>query len=168
MPADAVTIEKLQRPVIIGKLPAHGDFVARGVSHSVRDAIDKWLSAWMEECRAKAGEQFNSVYESAAPWLYEGEATTAVLLPSVDAVGRLFPLLAICEGEQVTQEIYDMLIAALEAGMPVDALREGLADLPKSVSGQAHAGWFLPEGAEKDLPSPAEVQGWNTVEGHFA
>ena len=92
-------------------------------------------------------------------------------MPSVDAVGRLFPILGVCSASVRTQEIYDTLINALETGMKADALRGRLSDLAgdsTQVDLEAAAEWFLPEGAEPTLPSPGYVEGWAAIREHLA
>ncbi|MEM8725041.1 MAG: type VI secretion system-associated protein TagF, partial [Pseudomonadota bacterium] len=164
MSADAVIRGAIDCPAIIGKLPAHGDFIARGVEYSVREPLDRWMSGWIELSRERLGDGFTEAYETAAPWLFEGTHTNAVLMPSVDAVGRIYPMLAVCDAACRTQVIYDTLIAALEQGMKGDALRDALteaaAQTEESEPGDGSGDWFLPEGAEKVLPSPSEAPGW--------
>lgn len=169
MSRDAVTLAGLEHPALFGKLPGHGDFIARGVPAGLRERLDIWLSAWLEAGQATHGEGFVGVYEGAAPWLFEGPAATAVLLPSMDAVGRHFPLLAVCGPEAVTQDVYDAMIGAVIDGTGSDALRAALAALPPAEPGEprASAQWFLPDGAEPALPAPDKVPSWPQVEGCF-
>lgn len=169
MPGDAVTLAGLEHPVLFGKLPGHGDFIARGVPGGLRERLDTWLSAWLAAGQADLGEGFTGVYEGAAPWLFESHAATAVLLPSMDAVGRHFPLLAVCGPEVVTQDVYDAMIDALVAGTDSDTLRTALAALAPADPGQFRkaAQWFLPVGAEPALPAPDKVPSWPQVEGCF-
>jgi type VI secretion system protein ImpM len=78
---------------LFGKLPAHGDFVSRGITPSERDRLDMWLSDEMREARARFGEDFDVRYDTAPPWLFAHGEEGGVLCPSVDAAGRRFPLL---------------------------------------------------------------------------
>lgn len=169
MPGDAVTLAGLEHPALFGKLPGHGDFIARGVPGALRERLDSWLSEWLAAGQAAHSEGFVGVWEGAAPWLFEGPAATAVLLPSMDAVGRHFPLLAVCGGEAVTQDIYDAMIDAVIDGADSDTLRTALAALAPAepVQPRAMAQWFLPDGAEPDLPAPDNVPSWPLVEGCF-
>lgn len=85
------------RAFLFGKLPAHGDFVARGLASGERDALDTWLSAEMAAARADGGSAFEDAFDAAPVWRFataDGAAWRAgALAPSVDAVGRRFPLL---------------------------------------------------------------------------
>ncbi len=169
MPRDAVTLAGLETPALFGKLPGHGDFVARGVPGALRERLDVWLSDWLAAGRRMHGDAFVDVYESAAPWLFESPAATAVLLPSMDAVGRHFPLLAVCGAQAVTQDVYDAMVDAVVAAEDSDALRAALAALATAdpVPSRAAARWFVPEGAEPALPAPDCVPSWPQVEGCF-
>ncbi|MEM7666114.1 MAG: type VI secretion system-associated protein TagF [Pseudomonadota bacterium] len=170
MSADAVTRSAIDCPAIIGKLPAHGDFIARGVEYSAREPLDRWMSNWVELARERLGDAFTEAYETAAPWLFEGARINAVLMPSIDAVGRIYPVLAVCDVACRTQAIYDTLVAALEQGMKGDALRDALAEASAGAAkpSEASADWFLPEGAEKVLPAPSDAPGWSAIREYFA
>jgi type VI secretion system ImpM family protein len=174
MPADAVTLmTRIEHPAVFGKLPAHGDFVSRGVPGAVREKLDEWLSEWLDKCRAAHGEAFAEVYETAAPWLFAGPGAMAVLLPSMDAVGRHYPLLVMTAPTAAMQDIYDAAVDALETGATSDELRAALAALEPVPVGDApgQARWFLPEGAEGaegTLPPPDSLAAWPLVEGCFA
>ncbi len=170
MSADAVVQGSIDPPAIIGKLPGHGDFLARGVDYALREPLDHWMSEWMGLAREELNEGFETAYEVSAPWLYESARVNAVLMPSVDAVGRLFPVLGVCSANVRTQAIYDTLINALETGMKADALRGQMNDLPRDCTPtdkEADAEWFLPEGAEPSLPSPGDVESWVAIREHL-
>lgn len=169
MPADAVTLAGIEHPALFGKLPGHGDFVSRGVPGVWRDRLDQWLSDWLAAARAAQGEGFVEAYETAAPWLFEGPRAAAVLLPSMDAVGRHFPLLAVIGPDQSMQAVYDAMVDAVAAASDSDALRAALAALEPGTPDEAatQPRWFLPEGAESLLPAPDTVTSWPLAEGCF-
>jgi type VI secretion system protein ImpM len=84
---------------LFGKLPAHGDFIARGLSPARRDELDLWLSNEMVHARDAFGAQFEDAYDAATPWLLSARDDTgawhgAAICPSVDAAGRRFPIIA--------------------------------------------------------------------------
>ena len=168
MSADALTRVMLDHPAIFGKLPGHGDFIARGMPGDVRETIDLWLAEWLAAARAACGASFESAYEAAAPWLFEGPNATAVLMPSMDRVGRLFPLLVVTAPDRPTQAVYDAMVDAVADSRSADDLRKTLAAIG---AGDSQAGrtphWFLPEGADPLLPAPESVDSWHSVEGCF-
>jgi type VI secretion system protein ImpM len=168
MPTDALTRMMLDHPALFGKLPGHGDFISRGIPADAREGIDHWLSEWLAAARAAHGEEFEDIYETAAPWLLESAQATAVLMPSMDAVGRHFPLLVITAPDRVTQAVYDAMVDALVEAADSDSLRAMLAALEPSDETAARAArWFLPDGAEPTLLAPDSVMSWRSVEGCF-
>lgn len=87
-----------------GKLPSHGDFIGRRVSSVFREAWDSWLQRCMTESLRQLGPRWLECYLTSPIWrffLCEGVAGAAsyagVLLPSVDRVGRYFPLTVVAE-----------------------------------------------------------------------
>ncbi|MBU7578987.1 MAG: type VI secretion system-associated protein TagF [Porphyrobacter sp.] len=167
------TLTRLELPAVFGKLPAHGDFVSRGVPGALREKLDEWLSQWLSQAQAAHGQAFTEVYENAAPWLFDGPGAAAVLLPSMDAVGRHYPLLVVTAPACLMQDIYDAAVDALVTGATSDDLRAQLAALEPDPQTPAlrTARWFLPEGAEGAegaLPVPDSLAAWPLVEGCFA
>ena len=82
-----------------GKLPARGDFVQRNLPRSFIDPWDNWLQEALAGSREQLGEQWLRSYLTSPVWRFAlsgglcGEQVVAgVLIPSVDRVGRYFPL----------------------------------------------------------------------------
>lgn len=129
----------MNRAILYGKLPAHGDFVTRGLSHAERDRLDGWLAASMAAASARAGDAFEERYDSAPPWRFvTGAADTGcagALVPSMDGVGRRFPLLlgvigAGAAGERAAEGCEDLLYRAIGEGWDADRLAGAAAALP--------------------------------------
>jgi len=83
---------------LFGKLPAHGDFVSRGIDPAVRDELDRWLTAEMERAHTAWAEDFAQRYETAPVWHFvdrngAGGWSGGILCASTDRVGRRFPLM---------------------------------------------------------------------------
>ena len=81
---------------LFGKLPAHGDFVSRGLAADQVAAWDAWASSALDRLRGAAPE-FETAHQSAPAWRFVagpsalGPAWRAgALAPSVDAAGRRF------------------------------------------------------------------------------
>lgn len=154
MPGEAVSAW------LFGKLPAHGDFVSRGIAPEERDALDLWLARSLADARAACGDQFDDDYEVAPPWRFawaDGASWTAgAMALSVDAVGRRYPILLALgdlSGEQVEHAAdvaENLLYDALEGGWAADRLHtDALAVVPEG--GEAWTGgegWWTP-GAER-------------------
>jgi type VI secretion system protein ImpM len=80
-----------------GKLPARGDFVARGLPRSFREPWDAWAASVMPASRARLGEEWLPAWLpvwrfALPPGLCGPAAATGVWLPSVDRAGRHWPL----------------------------------------------------------------------------
>lgn len=82
-----------------GKLPARGDFVARGLPRGFTEAWDAWLSEVMPGSRTILGESWMPAWLEAPIWRFAipagqcgPDAVAGVMLPSVDRAGRNWPL----------------------------------------------------------------------------
>ncbi len=82
-----------------GKIPARGDFLRAGLPASFVQPWDDWLAAGMAGARTALGEGFDDAYMEAPVWRFAlapgacgPDPVAGVLLPSVDRVGRRFPL----------------------------------------------------------------------------
>lgn len=80
-----------------GKLPSHGDFIARGLSAAERQAWDDWASAGLVLAREALGDRFEAAYDQAPPWRFAfgdggfGPGRKAgAFAPSIDRAGRRF------------------------------------------------------------------------------
>ena len=92
--------------IVLGKLPSHGDFIARGATAAEREAIDTWLSGSMAIARQELGHRFDQAFDRAPPWQFafrEGDSTAGALAASVDSAGRRFPLFVARTGLQEDQ-----------------------------------------------------------------
>lgn len=82
-----------------GKLPCRGDFMQRRAPQGFVDGWDAWLQECLHASRQQLGERWLDLYLTSPVWrfvLAEGicgeSAYAGVMLPSVDRVGRYFPL----------------------------------------------------------------------------
>jgi len=140
---------------LFGKLPAHGDFVSRGVTSARRDELDRWLTAEMERGQAAFGDDFIRRYESAPVWHFvdedgSGRWCGGILCASTDRVGRRFPLMFASSSSDCTGAA---AVSAGCLGLVGQAFAEGwdadrLADAP-----------LVPDG----LPWQPESPSWALV-----
>lgn len=86
-------------PGWFGKMPAAGDFFARRIPAPFSEAWDRWLQEVLQGSRARLGEAWHEAYLGMPPWRFvlepgvlTKEGWAGVLVPSVDRVGRWFPL----------------------------------------------------------------------------
>lgn len=82
-----------------GKLPCNGDFLQRRVPQTFLDVWDPWLQESIHESRQALQESWLSTYLTSPLWRFVlssaicgSGAYAGVLAPSVDRVGRYFPL----------------------------------------------------------------------------
>jgi type VI secretion system protein ImpM len=87
-----------------GKLPSHGDFLRRRVSDAFVDGWDAWLRECLTASRAALGPRWLNVYLTSPAWRFACAAgacgpapVIGVAAPSVDQVGRYFPLTLVAE-----------------------------------------------------------------------
>jgi len=164
---DAVVTTSAAAPGFFGKLPSHGDFVGRRLPASMRDPFDAWLQRGIVASRGELGAAWHEVWSSSplwrfilAPGLCGAEAWSGVMMPSMDRVGRCFPLvlaapsreppaLADCLGQAMHwfTRLEDIALSALEAEASLDALDAALLALGPLPVTPAHgqlppsAGW---------------------------
>lgn len=150
---------------MFGKLPSLGDFVARGLDFSLRDAIDSWLSAQMQQGRDRFAAEFEPRYDGAPAWCFvdcdpDGRWSGGALCASVDAAGRRFPVLLAApandsaEAAAIAGGCLETLYAAFAKGWDADALHAGPiepADLGWSPTGPAWA-LLAEDGPAAELP----------------
>jgi type VI secretion system protein ImpM len=81
-----------------GKLPAHGDFIYRGLPTNFINIWDEWLQGFVKCSQDQLGEAWLDIYLTSPIWRFafsEGvvdqHGWVGIVLPSVDRVGRYFP-----------------------------------------------------------------------------
>jgi type VI secretion system protein ImpM len=84
---------------LYGKLPSHGDFLRRRAADDFVAAWDAWLQQCIAQSRAALGEAWLETYLTSPAWRFALSANVCgsspvagVLVPSVDRVGRYFPV----------------------------------------------------------------------------
>jgi type VI secretion system protein ImpM len=89
---------------LYGKLPSHGDFLRRRTSDAFVSVWDAWLQDCMAASRSALGDRWLDVYLTSPAWRFTGEAgicgpspVLGLMVPSVDRVGRYFPLTIVAE-----------------------------------------------------------------------
>jgi type VI secretion system protein ImpM len=89
---------------LFGKLPSHGDFLRRRTTDAFVSVWDAWLQDCMASSRSALGDAWLDVYLTSPAWRFAGAAgicgpapILGVMVPSVDRVGRYFPLTIVAE-----------------------------------------------------------------------
>ncbi len=124
---------KVKRIGYFGKMPKAGDFVSRNVDAQTKDAFDRWLQACINESRAQLKDGWLGSFLTAPIWrfllinqLAPSKTVLGVMIPSVDKVGRYFPLAVLIEladleldrdalvaCDKILNEFEDLLMGAL-------------------------------------------------------
>jgi type VI secretion system protein ImpM len=128
-----------------GKIPGKGDFIARRVPVSFSEPWDRWLQEAIEGSQRRLGGGWCEAYLSMPAWRFTlgpgvvgASAWAGLMVPSVDAVGRCFPLTVACA---LPAASLDALGTLLDAGRWFDEIEaialEALA--PRADTGRIDA-----------------------------
>jgi type VI secretion system protein ImpM len=89
---------------LFGKLPSHGDFLRRRVSDAFTGRWDSWLQQSIAASLHEAGRDWLDLYLTSPAWRFvcsprsvTQHCLAGVMVPSVDRVGRYYPLTVVCE-----------------------------------------------------------------------
>lgn len=152
---------------LFGKLPAHGDFVRRGLPGTVVAGLDDWLQT--EFGRAAQPSMAIAAMPPvrfASTTLLDGYQAVGVMVASTDRVGRDFPLVAVALSEPGDAGPDDReawaaaaeaaLLQARDGGLSADEAFAGLSILPAVIGG---APAELPRGDAFDRLISQQVAG---------
>ena len=137
MSAETLAVS-MEAPAVYGKLPARGDFVTRRFGRPFVEAWDEWLRSAVLASRESLKEHWLDIYLTSPVWRFALAAgccgpntILGVVLPSVDKVGRYFPLTLGCELAPGI-ELTGLIVQAASWYRSVEAL--GLAALAPEFS----------------------------------
>ena len=153
------------RTGFFGKVPALGDFVQRRMPKDFVDSWDGWLQQAVAASKSRLGEGWLQTYLSSPLWRFVlgrnvcgANPWAGVLMPSVDRVGRYFPLtiaVPLAEDAAVFQVVRQpgwfekaeaLALSALEEqGFSLDTFSEQVAGLGDCTAPGAFAGDVMQE-----------------------
>lgn len=133
-----------------GKLPGYGDFIERNLPRPFIEQWDSWLQRAMQISQQMLGEHWLDCYLTAPIWRFalssgciDGSAWLGLMMPSVDRVGRYFPLLLaqpLAPGHSLActlalnaawfRQLEDIALACLNESPTVEAVVDVLQQLP--------------------------------------
>jgi type VI secretion system protein ImpM len=136
-----------------GKMPLMGDFAQRRLPTGFVESCDAWLSAGMQTSRQQLGDSWLDVYLTGpiwrfgwAPGVIDTQWWFGTLMPSVDNVGRYFPLVVArsaavapesARALQGLSDWYSRVAAAsldtLRPGASLEAFEAALAAAPAPI-----------------------------------
>jgi type VI secretion system protein ImpM len=185
-------------PGWFGKIPAAGDFITRRLPGSFVEAWDGWLGRVLPGSEALLGARWQHCYLTAPIWRFalmpsacDAAAWAGVIMPSVDAVQRSFPLTIAAQlggmhhaartllvGSDWYECVEEIALAALEPGTTAEAIDAALLELggpgseagaPADAGGEGKPLWRLSsvDGAHalfraRALAALLEDSGWRT------
>ncbi|MEL7451194.1 MAG: type VI secretion system-associated protein TagF [Pseudomonadota bacterium] len=157
-------------PGFYGKVPGLGDFVSRRLPRTFIDYWDSWLQSVIATSRMQLGEHWLNTYLSSPLWRFVlssghcgAQPWAGVLMPSVDRVGRYFPLTIAASlpagtnpfataaaATQWFEEAEALALSALEAdGFDMEDFDASVQGLGSPSNDEANAGAALPDPAAR-------------------
>ena len=136
-----------------GKLPSVSDFASRRMDARLVDLWDPWISAGLARMRSDDPAHWVEAYLASPTWRFicgpgffpspfHLVAWTGVLMPSVDRVGRYYPLTLTASLEEIPREfeardrlwrwlvvLEDTAVQALECDWSIESLESALFQL---------------------------------------
>ncbi len=164
-----------------GKLLGTGDFVRRDFPADLYARWDSWLQQGLQASRAELGEDWLEAYLSApiwrfalAPGLAGASAWVGAMMPSVDRVGRYFPLTVIAASppaaslfslaraaESWLQAIEQPLLDSLDGpGLGADAFAQRLraVDCKETVHDDDHGAELIARQDSLAIHAPRDAE----------
>ncbi len=99
MPGEAVANAPAAALGYFGKVPSRGDFVRRGLPRRFVEPWDRWIQQSIARSRAQLGDSWLDFYLAAPIWRFAlspgicgDDMALGLFMPSVDSVGRYYPL----------------------------------------------------------------------------
>lgn len=171
---------------LYGKLPAKRDFIAIGAPRAFLRVWEPWMEKGMEESHALLPDaDWKNLFGSAPIWRFWlgpslcGEVIVGAFMPSMDALGRLFPLTLIGLAENKSdvlappdidrhdpwfERVEEFLLSTLAPDASFETTLEALADL--GVCAFANAAETGEGGPASCPPSPTGAR--PSLKGRFA
>lgn len=132
-----------------GKLPSIGDFVGRRMAHGLTTDWDYWLRSGLDQLRSDAPDTWTQRFVHSPIWFFltpacvTGVPACGVMAPSVDRVGRFYPLTVMALASERQQAMAEQavlvrflagahaaVVDARRLPLSPDELDARLADLP--------------------------------------
>lgn len=140
-----------------GKIPALGDFASRRLPSDFVEAWDSWLQRGMAASKCALREQWQLIYLNSPIWrfvllpdIFGQSAWTGIMMPSVDSVGRHFPLViatqvdspslaAVRDAQGWFAAIEQIALSTLSLEFRLDDLEDRLSITPFAVDAPGNA-----------------------------
>ena len=130
---------------LFGKLPSKRDFVALNAPRPFLTLWENWVQAGLAASREQLGKDWQDAFLKAPIWRFwlgrdiGGAETVGALMPSVDGIGRYFPLTVFAAADDgmtidpPTTNAMDAWFGGIEAGM-LSALETTAPEAPAELA----------------------------------
>jgi type VI secretion system protein ImpM len=165
------------KPGIYGKLPSNGDFVTRRLPASFVEPWDLWLQESIVVSQDQLGERWLDTYLTSPVWRFAlspgcaGQSGWAgLLMPSVDRVGRFFPLTlasplpaadnplsAVTGAESWYQSAENLLLSCLENDLELEDFDRQVVEIGVPPSKLQADGLFQGMSSARRMPLPHDL-----------
>jgi type VI secretion system ImpM family protein len=170
---------------VFGKTPRMGDFLRVGSGGPAGEALEQWVEQGLGHAEAKRGAGWPPAYNSGATYAFifhppraanVREVLVGVMKPSVDAVGRRFPLVVYARGlprtfswpHAIPMALGDFFDSAATLLLEADSVT-GIADMQNALRriSQPNLGAAQRDAQEYDVWAASTYlgQAWNVVYG---
>lgn len=99
---------------MFGKIPGRGDFISAGLPRSFMDKAEKWIRQGLSE--ASQNQNWHDAYLSSPIWqfatargVWDEQAWCGIIMPSVDSIGRNFPLIIAIQSDEISMNLLDKI-----------------------------------------------------------
>jgi type VI secretion system protein ImpM len=161
------------RSGLYGKLAQKRDYIAVSTPRGFLETVEPWLQASLHASRHALGASWQPLYLRSPIWRFwigadiVGEPTIGCLMPSLDGVGRYFPLVLLCPsdpGRPLPPPAIDaqdgfmaegerFLLSTLDERRSFDGLMQELTELPSPDMAHPEA----PPGLESRVDGTLEL-----------
>ena len=137
----------------LGKLPKYGDFLSRNLPGSFTTPWDRWLEIAINESQIRMGDKWLGTYLTSPLWRFTlssgicgSHIWTGLLMPSVDKVGRYYPLTLalqlppntdpvalIMDNEAWFNQCEELALSSLLDSFELDAFQNEMESIPPPV-----------------------------------
>jgi len=139
---------------LYGKLPAYGDFIFRNLNSSFITPWDEWLQHFISGSQEQMGDDWLNIYLTSPIWRFvlspgviDSNMWAGLMMPSVDRVGRYFPISLVKPFDSNVNPIKFMLdqgnwfdaleaqcLSALDGSIDADALISAASETKLRIS----------------------------------
>lgn len=139
---------------LYGKLPAYGDFIFRNLDSTFITPWDEWLQHFISGSQEQMGDDWLDIYLTSPIWRFvlspgviDNKMWAGLMMPSVDRVGRYFPISLVkpfagnvtpvkfmLEQSQWFDALETQCLSALDGSVDADVLIEAVNNIELSVN----------------------------------